>query len=45
MMVEAIGTREFPIVQGGALTIAFAFVIINLFVDLLYAALDPRISY
>jgi ABC-type dipeptide/oligopeptide/nickel transport system permease component len=45
MMVEAIGTRDFPIVQGGVLTVAFAFVLVNLLVDLLYATFDPRISY
>ena len=45
MMVEAIGTRDFPIVQGGVLAIALAFVLTNLAVDLLYGALDPRIRY
>jgi peptide/nickel transport system permease protein len=45
MMVEAIGTRDFPIVQGGGLAIAVAFVLINLAVDLLYGVLDPRIRY
>ncbi|MDR7484454.1 MAG: ABC transporter permease [Armatimonadota bacterium] len=45
MMVEAIGTRDFPIVQGGVLVIALAFVLINLLVDVLYAVFDPRVSY
>jgi ABC-type dipeptide/oligopeptide/nickel transport system permease component len=45
MMVEAIGTRDFPIVQGGVLVIAFSFVLINLAVDLVYGLLDPRIRY
>jgi ABC-type dipeptide/oligopeptide/nickel transport system permease component len=45
MMVEAIGTRDFPIVQGGVLAIAFSFVLTNLAVDLLYGAFDPRIRY
>jgi ABC-type dipeptide/oligopeptide/nickel transport system permease component len=45
MMVEAIGTRDFPIVQGGVLVIALSFVLVNLLVDLLYAAVDPRIRY
>lgn len=45
MMVEAIGTRDFPIVQGGVLAVALAFVLINLAIDLLYAAFDPRIRY
>ena len=45
MMVEAIGTRDFPIVQGGVLLVALSFVLINLVIDLLYAAFDPRIRY
>jgi peptide/nickel transport system permease protein len=45
MMVEAIGTRDFPVVQGGVLVVAFSFVVINFLVDLLYAAVDPRIRY
>lgn len=42
---EAIGYRDYPVIQSGILVIAFMFVIINLIVDLLYAYLDPRISY
>jgi peptide/nickel transport system permease protein len=45
MMVEAIGTRDFPIVQGGVLVVALSFVLINFVVDLLYAVLDPRTRY
>ncbi len=42
---DAILGRDYPIVQGGTLLIAFIFVFINLLVDLSYAALDPRIRY
>ena len=42
-MVEAISRRDFPIIQGGVLLIAFAFSFINLLVDVLYAYVDPRI--
>ncbi|HKL13052.1 MAG TPA: ABC transporter permease [Halanaerobiales bacterium] len=45
LAVRAINTRDFPVVQGCVLTIAFTFVFINLIVDILYAFLDPRISY
>lgn len=45
LMVQAITARDFPIVQGGVLLIAFTFVVINLIVDLCYAYLDPRIRY
>jgi len=43
LMVESIRTRDLLVVQGGVLLIAFTFSIINLFVDIMYAFLDPRI--
>lgn len=42
---EAISSRDYPVIQTGILIIAFIFVFINLLVDLLYAAVDPRINY
>lgn len=42
---EAIGFRDYPVIQSGILIIAVIFVLINLIVDLLYAAVDPRIKY
>ncbi|MGE7603906.1 ABC transporter permease [Peribacillus sp. NPDC097675] len=42
---EAILYRDYPVIQSGILVIAFLFVMINLIVDLLYAAIDPRIKY
>lgn len=42
---EAIGYRDYPVIQSGILLIALIFVLINLVVDLLYAAIDPRIKY
>ncbi len=44
-LYDAIGARDLPLVQGGVLLVAAIFVLINLFVDVLYAALDPRIRY
>jgi ABC-type dipeptide/oligopeptide/nickel transport system permease component len=44
LMVDSILSRDYPVVQAGALFIALIFVVVNLLVDLLYAALDPRIS-
>lgn len=41
----AIYQRDYALVQAVTLFIAFNFVLINLAVDLLYAAIDPRISY
>ena len=45
LIVTAISQRDYPIIQGAILMIAVVFVVINLVVDLLYAWLDPRISY
>jgi peptide/nickel transport system permease protein len=44
LMVDSILSRDYPVVQAGALFIAVVFVAVNLGVDILYAALDPRIS-
>ncbi|MGM9521601.1 MAG: ABC transporter permease [Oscillospiraceae bacterium] len=42
-MLTAIKSRDYPVVQGGMLFIAFGFGIIMLLVDLVYAFVDPRI--
>jgi peptide/nickel transport system permease protein len=44
-LVEAIQWRDYPIVQNLVMFIAFIAVVINFLIDLLYAALDPRIKY
>lgn len=41
----AISARDFPLVKGVVLVIAAFIILINLLVDLLYAWLDPRVSY
>lgn len=43
LAVEAIKTRDYPIVQGAVIYMALAYVVINLLVDLLYAWVDPRL--
>ena len=45
LLLDSIYGRDYPVVQGTVLVVAFAFVVVNLIVDLLYAVLDPRISY
>lgn len=45
LMLQAISARDFPMVQGTVLVVATTFIIINLIVDILYAAIDPRIQY
>jgi len=45
LMINGILARDFPLVQGIILLVATTYVIVNLLVDVLYAVLDPRISY
>ncbi len=45
LLVGSILARDYPVVQGAVLLIATAFILINLVVDLLYGAIDPRIRY
>lgn len=45
LTLNAIEQRDYALIQGATLFIATNFVIINLVVDLIYAAVDPRISY
>ncbi|HWZ22385.1 MAG TPA: ABC transporter permease, partial [Cytophagaceae bacterium] len=41
--IEAVKSLDFPIVMGVTIFVAFAFIIVNIFVDLLYALVDPRV--
>jgi peptide/nickel transport system permease protein len=45
LTVDAALSRDYPVIQGLVLLFSFAYVLINLAVDLIYAALDPRIRY
>jgi peptide/nickel transport system permease protein len=45
LLVGSILARDYPVVQGAVLLVAITFVFINLLVDLLYAAIDPRVRY
>jgi peptide/nickel transport system permease protein len=45
ILFDAITTRDYPIIQGFTLAIAFGYVMVNLLVDLSYGLLDPRIRY
>ncbi|HET7264252.1 MAG TPA: ABC transporter permease [bacterium] len=45
LAVDAILSRDFPLVQGTVLVAAFVYVAVNLVVDIAYAAVDPRIRY
>lgn len=43
LLVDAIYARDYPVLQGCLLLIAFIYVCVNLLVDLAYAILDPRV--
>jgi peptide/nickel transport system permease protein len=43
LTIDAVFTRDYPMIQGVALVTATAYILINLLVDLLYSVIDPRI--
>jgi ABC-type dipeptide/oligopeptide/nickel transport system permease component len=43
LVVQAIGARDYPLVQGCALVFGVTYVVVNACTDLLLAALDPRL--
>jgi peptide/nickel transport system permease protein len=45
LLIYGIGNRDYPLIQGVVMIFAISFILINLVVDLLYSALDPRIRY
>jgi ABC-type dipeptide/oligopeptide/nickel transport system permease component len=45
LVVQAIFSRDYPLVQATVLVLAVIFVVVNLLVDLIYLYLDPQISY
>ena len=45
LLIQAINFRDYPLVQGCILLIAFTYVTVNLATDLVYGVLDPRIRY
>ena len=45
LAVTAIGSNDAPLIMGFVLIVALVLVLTNLFVDIIYASLDPRIKY
>jgi len=45
LVVDAILSRDYPVIQGALLIFSAVYVLINLLIDLLYVVLDPRIRY
>jgi ABC-type dipeptide/oligopeptide/nickel transport system permease component len=43
--VNAVFSRDYPVVQASVLTLSLGIVVVNLMVDLCYGLLDPRIRY
>jgi peptide/nickel transport system permease protein len=43
LAVQAIQSRDYPLLQGCILTIALSYVLVNLLTDLLYSLVDPRV--
>ena len=44
LLIDGIYARDYPVVQGCMLFIAFIYVVVNLIVDLIYPLLDPRVT-
>jgi peptide/nickel transport system permease protein len=45
LLLDSINARDYPVVQGVVLLLSISFIVINLFTDLIYAYIDPRIRY
>jgi peptide/nickel transport system permease protein len=45
LYIEGILNKDYPLVQGATLFIAISYIIINVFTDLIYVYVDPRIKY
>ena len=45
LLIQSIGFRDYPMVQGCILLIAITYVAVNLLTDVMYGVLDPRIRY
>jgi len=45
LVVSAVLRRDYPVIQGALIVIAAVYVLVNLAIDLLYLAIDPRVRY
>ncbi len=45
LLIQAISTRDYPLIQGCILVLVMIYVLLNLVTDLLYGVVDPRIRY
>ena len=44
LLIQAINTRDYPLVQGCVMTISISYVFVNLLTDIVYSYIDPRIQ-
>lgn len=44
-LIESISRRDYPVLQGGVMLVSATVILVNLLVDLLYGAIDPRIRH
>jgi ABC-type dipeptide/oligopeptide/nickel transport system permease component len=45
LIVDSILARDYPVIQGTILIFGLLYILVNLFVDMIYAFIDPRIRY
>jgi peptide/nickel transport system permease protein len=45
LIIKGITNRDYPVIQGTVMFIAFTYLFVNLIVDVMYAYVDPRIRY
>jgi len=45
MLIDAIGARDYPLAQGAITVFTMTIIAVNLVIDMLYAVVDPRITY
>lgn len=45
LLINSIQRRDFPVIQGGVVLISIIFVLMNLFVDIVYTMINPKIKY
>jgi peptide/nickel transport system permease protein len=45
LTVDAVLGRDYPTIQGVILVFSFAYVLVNLLIDITYTLFDPRIRY
>jgi peptide/nickel transport system permease protein len=45
LLTDAMLSRDFSVIQAGILVVALSMMLLNLVADLLYAVVDPHVSY